>query len=199
MGVDVWLIKLSGGSSSRRLTVSTGPDGSFVSTAACNLEVRIQVRVSVGSDFCHRGCTYTMLKTVQRHGVYIYSTYSKAAFPLTRLGARRVALRRPRGRIKNRSYTITMWPFHKRDWPCSQFAAWPAIAHVAISAFIHHAFISPFVFLNPWGVSRHVWQPSKHETLNQCCFNAGLLSVMLAEHLFKIGSTSHIFWVSVTL
>ena len=32
----------------------------------------------------------------------------KAAFPLTRLGARRIALRRPHGRIKNRSNTITM-------------------------------------------------------------------------------------------
>ena len=33
---------------------------------------------------------------------------SKAAFPLTCLGARRVALRRPRGKIKNRSDTIAM-------------------------------------------------------------------------------------------
>ena len=94
----------------------------------------------------------------------------------------------------HRSDTITMWSFHIRDWPRGQFAARAEIAHVAISAFIHRAFIFPFVilfFLR--GVSRHVWQPSKHETLNQCWFNAGLSSAMLAEHLFKIGSTSHIF------
>ena len=36
------------------------------------------------------------------------SCCDKAAYPLTRLGARRVALRRPRGRIKNRPHTLTM-------------------------------------------------------------------------------------------
>ena len=29
-----------------------------------------QARIPVGSDICHRGCTYTVLQTVQRHGVY---------------------------------------------------------------------------------------------------------------------------------
>ena len=29
-----------------------------------------QVRISVGTDICHRGCAYTVLQTVQRHGVY---------------------------------------------------------------------------------------------------------------------------------
>ena len=45
-----------------------GPDGSFVSTGACNLEVP-------GSnpgrpDICHRGCAYTVLQTFQRHGMH---------------------------------------------------------------------------------------------------------------------------------
>ena len=47
--------------------LKAGPDGSFVSTRACNLEVP-------GSnpgraDISHRGCAYTVLQTVQRHGV----------------------------------------------------------------------------------------------------------------------------------
>ena len=68
-----------------------------------------------------------------------------------------------------------------------------AIVHVAISVYIHRAFISLFLILYfSWGVFRHVWQPSKHETLNQCWFNARLSSAMLTGHLFKIGSTSHI-------
>ena len=29
-----------------------------------------QVRIPVGTDICHRGCAYTVLKTFQRHGVY---------------------------------------------------------------------------------------------------------------------------------
>ena len=29
-----------------------------------------QVRIPVGTDICHRGCAYTVLQTVQRHGVY---------------------------------------------------------------------------------------------------------------------------------
>ena len=29
-----------------------------------------QVRITVGSDICHRGCAYTVLKTVQMPGVY---------------------------------------------------------------------------------------------------------------------------------
>ena len=29
-----------------------------------------QVRVTVGTDICHRGCAYTVLQTVQRNGVY---------------------------------------------------------------------------------------------------------------------------------
>ena len=46
-----------------------GPNGSFISTGACNLGYRL-VRISVGTDICHRGCAYTVLQTVQRHGVY---------------------------------------------------------------------------------------------------------------------------------
>ena len=47
---------------------SAVPDGSFVSTGAFNLKVP-------GSnpgraDICRRGCAYTVLQTVQRHGVY---------------------------------------------------------------------------------------------------------------------------------
>ena len=29
-----------------------------------------QVRIPVGTDICHRGCAYTVLQAVQRHGVY---------------------------------------------------------------------------------------------------------------------------------
>ena len=29
-----------------------------------------QIRFPVGTDICHRGCAYTELQTVQRHGVY---------------------------------------------------------------------------------------------------------------------------------
>ena len=29
-----------------------------------------QVRIPVGRDICHRGCAYTVLQTVQMHGVY---------------------------------------------------------------------------------------------------------------------------------
>ena len=29
-----------------------------------------QVRIPVGPEICHRGCAYTVLQTVQRHGVY---------------------------------------------------------------------------------------------------------------------------------
>ena len=72
------------------------------------------------------------------------SKQSKATFPLTRLSVRRVAFRRPRCGNKNRSDTFKMLPFHTRDWPRGQFAALPVIAHVAISAFIHRAFISPY-------------------------------------------------------
>ena len=31
---------------------------------------RYQVRIPVGPDICHPGCANTVLKTVQRHGVY---------------------------------------------------------------------------------------------------------------------------------
>ena len=31
---------------------------------------RYQVRTPAGPDICHRGCAYTVLQTVQRHGVY---------------------------------------------------------------------------------------------------------------------------------
>ena len=35
-----------------------------------------QVRIPVRMDICHRGCAYTLLQTVQRHGVYstVYGT-----------------------------------------------------------------------------------------------------------------------------
>ena len=29
-----------------------------------------QFGILVGPDICHRGCTYTVFQTVQRHGVY---------------------------------------------------------------------------------------------------------------------------------
>ena len=29
-----------------------------------------QVQIPVGTDICHHGCAYTVLQTVQRHGVY---------------------------------------------------------------------------------------------------------------------------------
>ena len=29
-----------------------------------------QVRISVGTDICQRGCAYTVLQTVQMHGQY---------------------------------------------------------------------------------------------------------------------------------
>ena len=35
---------------------------------ACNLEY--QVRIPVGQAICHRSCAYTVLQTVQMHGVY---------------------------------------------------------------------------------------------------------------------------------
>ena len=31
---------------------------------------RYQVQIPIGPDICHRGCAYTVLKTVQRPGVY---------------------------------------------------------------------------------------------------------------------------------
>ena len=46
----------------------TGPDGSFVSTGACNLGVPGS---NPGRDgICHHGCAYTVIQTVQRNGVY---------------------------------------------------------------------------------------------------------------------------------
>ena len=45
-----------------------GPDGSFVSTGLVTWVS--QVRFWVGTDICHRGWAYTVLQTVQRHGVY---------------------------------------------------------------------------------------------------------------------------------
>ena len=45
------------------------PDGSFVSTGACYLEVSL-VRIPVGPEICDRGFVYTVLKTVQTHGVH---------------------------------------------------------------------------------------------------------------------------------
>ena len=31
---------------------------------------KYQVRIPVERNICHRGCAYTVLQTVQRHGVY---------------------------------------------------------------------------------------------------------------------------------
>ena len=31
---------------------------------------RYQVRIPVVPDICHRGCSYTVLQTVERYGVY---------------------------------------------------------------------------------------------------------------------------------
>ena len=45
-----------------------GPDGSFVWTGSCNLEVSGSNPGRAG--YLSRGCAYTVLKTVQRHGVY---------------------------------------------------------------------------------------------------------------------------------
>ena len=45
-----------------------GPDGSFVSTGACNLGVPGS-NLGRGGYF-HRSCAYTVLQTVQRHRVY---------------------------------------------------------------------------------------------------------------------------------
>ena len=45
-----------------------GTDGSFVWTEACNW--RYQARIPVGPDISHRGFTYTVVQTVQMHGVY---------------------------------------------------------------------------------------------------------------------------------
>ena len=41
-------------------------------------------RIPVGMDICHRGCAYTVLQTVQRHGVYS-ATYGTVHYkePLT--------------------------------------------------------------------------------------------------------------------
>ena len=35
-----------------------------------HVTLRYQVRIPVGTDICHRGCAYTVLQTVKRHGVY---------------------------------------------------------------------------------------------------------------------------------
>ena len=51
-----------------------GPNGSFVSTGACNLEVPGS---NPGRDIiCHCSCACTVLQTVQRIGVYsaVYGT-----------------------------------------------------------------------------------------------------------------------------
>ena len=50
------------------------PDGSFVSTGVCNLE--IPGSKPVAPDTCHRGCAYIVPQTVQRPGVYsaVYGT-----------------------------------------------------------------------------------------------------------------------------
>ena len=50
--------------------VQAGPDGSFVSTGAFNLEVPGSNPGRAGYLHCHCGCAYTVLQTVQRPGVY---------------------------------------------------------------------------------------------------------------------------------
>ena len=49
-----------------------GPDSYRLGIVTC----RYQVRILVGPDIYHRGCAYTVLQTVQRHGVYsaVYGT-----------------------------------------------------------------------------------------------------------------------------
>ena len=39
----------------------------LIRIGACNLEV--EGRILGGPDICHRGCAYTVLRTIQRHGV----------------------------------------------------------------------------------------------------------------------------------
>ena len=48
----------------------TGPNGSFVSTRACNLEVPGSNLGRARYRGWHRRCAYTVLRTVQRYGVY---------------------------------------------------------------------------------------------------------------------------------
>ena len=38
-----------------------------------------QVGIPVGTDICHRVCAYTVLQTVQRHGMYI-SAYCRVHY-----------------------------------------------------------------------------------------------------------------------
>ena len=68
---------------------------------------------------------------------------------------------------------------------CSDICVYPPRVYLSIGPM-------PYFFFS-WNVFRGVWQPGKNETLNQSWYNAGLSSAMLAEHLFKIDSTSHIF------
>ena len=111
------------------------------------------------------------------------SKLSKAAFPLTRLGTRRVATAELKiDQIQSQcDLSINSIGRAASNRTCSDFCVHPLRVHLPIYHFIYS-----------WRVFRHVWQSSKHETLNQCWFNAGLSSAMLTEHLFKISSTSHI-------
>ena len=41
--------------------------------------------------------------------------------------------------------------------------------------------------------------PSKHNTLNRCCFNVGPPSAMLARHWNNIGSMSYVCWTATSV
>ena len=129
------------------------------------------------------------------HNVFL----AEGCLSLAHLGARRVALRRPRGRIKNRSNIITMWPFHWREKSlhvlllaarrtdraasnstCSDFCVHPPRVYLPI-LFFPGSFPSCLAAHQTWDVE---------PMLIQCCIivcNTGRAYI-----LFKIGSTSHI-------
>ena len=62
--------------------VQAGPDGSFESTGL--VAWRYQVRIPIGTDILYRCCAYTVLQTVQIHGV-LNSAYDSVHYnePLT--------------------------------------------------------------------------------------------------------------------
>ena len=106
----------------------------------------------------------------------------KAAFPLTRLGARRVALRRPRDRIENRSDTITnvTFPYTRlaaqpvvraaRSRTCSDFCVHPPRVHLPICHFICYVdrtFIQNWLNVSYLLVAVTLWTLA-HVTQNIC-------------------------------
>ena len=77
---------------------------------------RYQVRISVGPDICHRGCAYTVLQTVQRHGVYsaVYGTaHYKEPFKSSKayspgFGLPSVAILPDRAESDDKQYSLTI-------------------------------------------------------------------------------------------